>query len=384
MKKILFVVDEKKMGGVSVLLSDILNNINLKNKEIDIMVLHNSGDYLDDLPKGVNLIYGTSFFDVVDLTLKEVLKSKNIKQIYKKLKLVFLMRTGLIKNKIIKERKKCINKKYDVEIAFKDGFCAIFTAYGDSKKKYHWLHTDYSMYDCTANYKKLFIDVFSQFDNIIAISKSVAKKFNEKYEFKNMKVIYNLINTEKIIEKSKEFEIKNDSKKINFISVGRFHNMKGYDRLIDVFARLKNEIGLDNVTLRLIGNGPDFDLVETKIKENNLEDTIILEGLKKNPFPYVKSSDVFLMCSRYEPFGLVILEAMVLNVPVLSTEVASIKEIMDEKYGMIIENTEDGLYNGIKSIIQDKNILKEYKKELNNYKYPVEKIIKQIEKLMEE
>lgn len=384
MKKILFVVDEKKMGGVSVLLSDILNNINLKNKEIDIMVLHNSGDYLDDLPNGVNLIYGTSFFDVVDLTLKEVLKSKNIKQIYKKLKLVFLMRTGLIKNKIIKERKKCINKKYDVEIAFKDGFCAIFTAYGDSKKKYHWLHTDYSMYDCTANYKKLFIDVFSQFDNIIAISKSVAKKFNEKYEFKNMKVIYNLINTEKIIEKSKEFEIKNDGKKINFISVGRFHNMKGYDRLIDVFARLKNEIGLDNVTLRLIGNGPDFDLVQTKIKENNLEDTIILEGLKKNPFPYVKSSDVFFMCSRYEPFGLVILEAMVLNVPVLSTEVASIKEIMDEKYGMIIENTEDGLYNGIKSIIQDKNILKKYKKELNNYKYPVEKIIKQIEKLMEE
>ena len=80
MKKILFVVDEKKMGGVSVLLSDILNNINLKNKEIDIMVLHNSGDYLDDLPKCVNLIYGTSFFDIIDLTLKEVLKSKNIKE----------------------------------------------------------------------------------------------------------------------------------------------------------------------------------------------------------------------------------------------------------------------------------------------------------------
>ena len=384
MKKILFVVDEKKMGGVSVLLSDILNNINLKNKEIDIMVLHNSGDYLDDLPKCVNLIYGTSFFDIIDLTLKEVLKSKSIKQIYKKMKLIFLMRTGLIKNKIIKERKKCIHKKYDVEIAFKDGFCAIFTAYGDSKKKYHWLHTDYSMYDCTANYKKLFIDVFSKFNNIIAISKSVSKKFTEKYEFKNMKVIYNLINTEKIIEKSKEFEIKNDSKKINFISVGRFHNMKGYDRLIDVFAKLKSDIGLDNVTLRLIGNGPDFDLVETKVKENNLEDNVILEGLKKNPFPYVKSSDVFLMCSRYEPFGLVILEAMVLNVPVLSTEVASIKEIMDKKYGMIVENTEEGLYEGIKKIIQDKNILNKYKKELNKYEYPIEKIIKQIEKLMEE
>ena len=384
MKKILFVVDEKKMGGVSVLLSDILNNINLKDKEIDIMVLHNSGDYLDDLPKGINLIYGTSFFDVIDLTFKEILKSRNIKKIYKKIKLVFLMKTGLIKNKIVKERKKCINKKYDVEIAFKDGFCAIFTAYGDSKKKYHWLHTDYSMYDCTANYKKLFIDVFSKFDNIIGISKSVVKKFNEKYDFKNMKVIYNLINTDKIINKSKEFKVDIDKKNINFISVGRFHNMKGYDRLIDVFARLKDENKLDNVTLRLVGNGPDFDLVKNKIKENDLKDVIILEGLKKNPFPYLKASDVFLMCSRYEPFGLVILEAMVLNIPVISTEVASIKEIMDEKYGMIVENSEEGLYNGIKSIIDNKDILKDYKKELKEYKYPIDKIIKQIEKLIEE
>ena len=381
MKKILFVVDEKKMGGVSVLLSDILNNIILKNKEIDIMVLHNSGNYLDDLPKGINLIYGTSFFDIIDLSFKEVLKSKNIIKIYKKLRLVFLMKTGLIKNKIIKERKKCINKRYDVEIAFKDGFCAIFTAYGDSKKKYHWLHTDYSMYDCTANYKKLFVDVFSKFDNIIAISKSVAKKFNEKYEFKKMKVIYNLINTEKIIEKSKEFNIENENDKINFISVGRFHNMKGYDRLIDVFGKLNKESMLDNVTLRLIGDGPDFDLIKTKIKENDLNGKVILEGLKKNPFPYVKSSDVFLMCSRYEPFGLVILEAMVLNVPVLSTEVASINEIMDKKYGMIVENSEEGLYNGIKRIIEDKNILAKYKKELNKYKYPIDDIILMIEKL---
>ena len=142
MKNILFVVDEKKMGGVSVLLSDILNKISLKNKQIDIMVLHNSGNYLDDLPKNINIIYGTKFFEVVDLSFKEVIKSKKISLIYKKIKLILMMKTGIIKSKIIKERKKCIQKRYDVEVAFKDGFCAIFTAYGDSKKKYHWLHTD--------------------------------------------------------------------------------------------------------------------------------------------------------------------------------------------------------------------------------------------------
>ena len=102
MKNILFVVDEKKMGGVSVLLSDILNKISLKNKQIDIMVLHNSGNYLDDLPKNINIIYGTKFFEVVDLSFKEVIKSKKISLIYKKIKLILMMKTGIIKSKIIK------------------------------------------------------------------------------------------------------------------------------------------------------------------------------------------------------------------------------------------------------------------------------------------
>lgn len=384
MKNILFVVDEKKMGGVSVLLSDILNQINIKQNKIDVMVLHNSGNYLDNLPKNVNIIYGTSFFDTVDLTLKEVITSKNIKLIYKKIRLILLMKTGLIKRRIIKERKKCIYKKYDVEIAFKDGFCAIFTAYGDSTKKYHWLHTDYSMYDCTQNYNKLFKDVFSKFDKIIGISKSVIKKFKEKHDCKKTEVIYNIIDNKKIIEKSKEFKIEKDESKINFISIGRFHNMKGYDRLIDVFARLNKENLLSNVSLRLVGDGPDFNLVKDKIKENNLESKIILEGLKKNPFPYVKSSDVFLMCSRYEPFGLVILEAMILGIPVISTEVASIKEIMDDKYGIIVDNSEEGLYKIIKKIIKNQELLEKYKNNLRDYSYPVKEIINKIEKLIEE
>ena len=109
-----------------------------------------------------------------------------------------------------------------------------------------------------------------------------------------------------------------------------------------------------------------------------------MEGLKKNPFPYVKNSDAFLMCSRYEPFGLVILEAMILKVPVISCEVASINEIMDEKYGVIVKNNEDGLYKGIKDVILNKKILNKYKKNLQEYKYPVDKIIEEIEKLMED
>ena len=383
-KNILFVVDEKQMGGVSVLLEDILNNINIKKYNIDIAILHNVGDYLNNLPKNINIIYGTPFFDTVDLTLKETIKTKNIKKIYNKLRLIFLMKTKLIGKRIIKERKKMFAKKYDVEVAFKDGFCAIFTAYGNSSKKYHWLHTDYSMYDCTGNYHGLFEIVFNKFDKIIAISNSVLARFLEKYSVNKTDVIFNIIDTKKIIDKSKEEKIIYDKNKINLISVGRIHHMKGYDRLVDVLHELDKDHKIDNVVTRIIGDGPDFEIVKNKVSEYHLEDKVILMGRKKNPFPYVLSSDCFLMCSRYEPFGLVILEALILGIPVLSCDVASIREIMNDKYGLITDNSNEGLYNGILKIINDKQKLKEYKHNLKDYNYDINKILKQIEGLLDE
>ena len=383
-KNILFVVDEKRMGGVSVLLEDILNNINIKKYNIDIAILHNAGDYLNNLPKSINIIYGTSFFNTVDLTLKQAINSKSIKIIYSKLRLILLMKTKLIKNRIIKERKKMFKKTYDIEIAFKDGFCAIFTAYGDSIKKYHWLHSDYAMYDCTARYKCLFKDVFPRFNKIIAISNSVLERFNEKYHTENNEVIFNIIDSEKIINKSKEENIKYDNKKINLVSVGRIHEMKGYDRLIDVLHELDQDNKLNNVITRIVGDGPNIEVVKEKIRKYHLEEKVILMGKKKNPFPYVKASDVFIMCSRYEPFGLVILEALILKVPVLSVNVASIKEIMNNKQGIIVENSNKGLYEGLEKIIKDKTLIDKYKKELSNYKYDIQRILKQIEGLLDE
>ena len=90
-KNVLFVVDEKQMGGVSVLLQDILYNINIDKYNIDILVLHDAGDYLDKLPKKVNVIYGTKFFRTVDLSIKDAIRTKNIGTIFNKLRLIFLM-----------------------------------------------------------------------------------------------------------------------------------------------------------------------------------------------------------------------------------------------------------------------------------------------------
>lgn len=382
-KNVLFVVDERKMGGVSILLTDILKSINISKYNIDVLVLHNNGNELEDLPKEVNIIYGTKFFNGVDYTLKGALKSFNPMIIFSKVRLLYLMKTKKIGKRIVKERKKMLNKKYDVEIAFKDGFCALVTIYGDSTLKYHWLHTDYSMYDCTSHYHDLFMDILPRFNKIIAISNSVKVKFNEVYPTDNVEVIYNIIDKDKIITKANLEDVSFDDNKINFISVGRFHEMKGYDRLVDVLNNLNNDGKLDNVIVRLIGDGDDFDLVKEKVIKYHLEDKVLLLGRKSNPFPYVKKSDCFIMCSRYEPFGLVILEAMILKVPVLALDVLSIREIMKKDYGEIFPNNEQGLYDGILDVINKREKWKKYQSNLTDYNYDVKEIINKIERLLD-
>lgn len=382
-RNVLFVVDEKRMGGVSVLLEDILNMINIKNYSIDVLVLHNNGSMLNNLPKDVNIIYGTSYFEAIDYTLKEVLKSGDFKRVYHKIKVILDMKTGNIKNTIIRERKKILNKNYDVEIAFKDGFTALFTIFGNSKTKIHWLHYEYKKINPNAKYDKLFKRILPKFDKIIAVSEGVEQAFNKIYHLENKtSIIPNLVNTDKIIKKSKEkSDVILSKSDINFVSVGRLHIQKGYDILIEVVHDLnKSNFLPKNFKLRIYGDGPEKFTLNSLIRKYHLEDKIYLLGKVMNPYKYVKNSDLFILPSRYEPFGLVIIESMTLGVPVLATENhATSKIIQNGKNGYITENSYQGIYEGLKYLLENFQELKKYKKNLKEYKYDNSAIIKSIE-----
>ena len=378
--RVLIVNDEKMMGGVSILLEDILKNID-KNIKIDLLILHNHGTRLEKLPENVNIIYGSEFFNVIDLNIKEVLKTKSIKLIIKKIILVFMIKTGLIKYRIEYEREKTLKYIYKKEVAFKDGFCYLFTGYGDSYEKIGWLHSDYAKKDFSQRYRHQFLELYNKFDKIVAVSKQVAINFNEIYhQDKKTLVINNMVDVDKIEKKSREENIKYENK-INFISVGRLHIDKSFDRVINVLSKLNEEGLLKDVKYRIIGDGEEFDNLSNLIKANHLEDIVELLGKKENPYPYVKASDLFIMSSLHESFGLVVIESLLLNTPVLSTEIASINELLNNSYGMIVPNKEEEIYNGIKKILTNNKMLQTWKKNLKEYKYNNEKIIKEIEKL---
>lgn len=388
-KNILFVVDEQMYGGISVVLTTLLNCMNYEKYNIDLLILHNRGESLvnGNLTEKVNILYGTSFFSAIDLTISQVLKSKNLALIFHKIQIILGLKTGWIKNKIIKERKKILKKHYDIEIAFKDGFCALFTAYGNSNKKISWLHASYDVHDYTEKYRNLFKQVYEKIDKIVAITEDVSTTFNKIYNKKEKtEIIENLIDVEGIIEKSKEENVNFSKDFINLICVGRIAYQKAYPRLIFQIAKLKKEGYMDNVILHIIGDGDDLDTVNKIIEENNLKENINLIGYKQNPYPYIAKSDMLLLPSLYEGLGLVLIEANILGVPCFATKFANVdKTLSNGKYGLIVENSEDGIYSGLKNILKDNEIIRKYKENLINYKYDKnEEIITKINVLFEE
>jgi|GEM_PF-524757 len=385
-KNVLFVVDERRMGGVSVLLEDMMNMINLNKYNIDILSLHNNGEMLENLPKGVNLIFGTSYFDAVDYTYKEVIKTCNPFFILKKICIVLDMKFGTIEKKIRKQRSKILNKKYDVEIAFKDGFTALFTAFGDSKKKIHWLHYEYKKTNPNAKYDELFKKILPEFDEIISVSEGVKDAFNDLYHLENKtKVIYNLVDTNKILLKSKEeCNIKLNKNNLNIVSVGRLHTAKGYDRFFNVIEKLQQDGFTDRLNIDIYGDGPDYHYLKEIIKTKKIDNIVSLRGKVYNPYKYIKKYQLFVLPSNFESFGLVVIESMSLGVPVISTLTSATNRIIDDRNnGYITDNSEEGLYEGLKYLITHPDEIIKYKENLKKYKYENKLIVKQIEDVLD-
>ena len=83
-KKILFVVDERKLGGVSVVLENLLNNLNLDKINVSILVLHNNGNCLENTDKRINIIYGSDTFDIIDQDFRSLIKQFKLIKALKK------------------------------------------------------------------------------------------------------------------------------------------------------------------------------------------------------------------------------------------------------------------------------------------------------------
>ena len=375
-KKILFVNDEMTMGGVARILNTFLKMIDRDKYEVDLLVLHKRGELLSEIPSDINVISGSDFFSVIDRPLKEC----KGKELFYKLRLLFYMKSGLIKNKIVKERKKILNKHYDIEFSAKEGFCTIFTGYGDSDKKINWVQVDYKESNYSSHHMELVKDALKHIDMNIACSNQVMESYKELFDVSKICVIHNLVDENRIRNMSLEpCDLKlEDNGKINLITVARFHKQKAVDRLIRIQAKLK-----DYYNLIIIGDGGLKEELYSLASELDCFDDIKWLGLKSNPYTYVRECDLFVMSSLYEGYPTMTVESLLSDTPVLTTLVAGVSEQIDDSNGWIVENSEDGLYKKLDELKDKKDILTKLKKDLENYHYDNQSILNSYYKIFE-
>ena len=162
-------------------------------------------------------------------------------------------------------------------------------------------------------------------------------------------------------------------------SVGKLIEVKGYERLIKVHKKLIDNGYLNN--LIIVGEGSERGKLENLITYLKCTDTVKLYGYKKNPYVYMNSSDIYVSSSYTEGLPTVLIEAMLLKKPIIATNCTGNNEVLGYgKYGVLTENSEEGLYDAIKDILikEDCNYFSLYDEaierfDLDNFKRSIKK-----------
>ncbi len=242
-------------------------------------------------------------------------------------------------------------------------------------KKTIYVHNDMQMEIKTrGNQREDVISyAYSKYDNVALVTEDLFEPTSAFVESThNFKLAHNVIAYQEIIDRgekeisfeegvtqsNKSFEeikdILNSDKK-KFISVGRFSPEKGHKRMVDAF----NKVWQDNHdTYLIIIGGNQFDnhynILTEHIKTLPCGNNVILIMSMKNPLPIVKKCDGFMLGSYYEGFGLVLVEADILGLPVVSTDIVGPRIFMNKNNGTLVDNNDDGVEKGFRLLLEGK------------------------------
>ena len=361
---------------------------------VDLLMLKKGEEFDKYIPKEVNILDIPEYYKF--LNDSKMIKSRvsKVKYTLCRYKSSFDLRINSIKKEKINNQQifyknqknilKRLEKKYDVAIAYAQGFPTYFVADKvQASKKLAWINCDYKN---TLYNKYLDKAFYKKFNKIIAVSDACKESIiqvDSSYKDK-IEIIKDIVNPNLILNMANEKVEKLNDDCLKILTVARLviHH-KGYDVAIKA-ARLLME---NNIKFKwyVIGDGVDREIIKKLIKENNLTDNFILLGSRGNPYPYMKKCDIYVQPSRYEGFGLTVIEAKILKKLIICSNFNTVNELIEnEVSGIIAGMSEIDLYNAINRIINDKElstqILNNLKSELAyNSTEEIKKIYNEIE-----
>jgi len=329
MKKLLISAYSLDIGGIETALITLLKYLH-NDYEITLVLEKKQGVFLKDVPNNVKII-------TYEISQKKIAIIRKI-------------------DNFIRQRKfiKANGNKFDCSICYATYSkpCS-FVARKSSKSSILWVHNNYmSFFDGNVElYKRFFKELkIEEYKKIVFVSELDKNIFNAYFPEYNKKTVFcnNLIDYKTIINKSNENIT--DFKKEDvptFINIGRHdEKQKRLSRIINATKRLNKE----GYKFRVIFIGKGTDTQRYLSMSKNLKNIEFL-GAKRNPYPYLKQSDALLLSSQFEGYPVVYVESYVLNKPIITTDVSDAKKDIEGRYGLVCDNSEKGVYEGMKEFL---------------------------------
>lgn len=346
MKKITILALHLGTGGAENVIAS-LSNILCKENDVEIISTYKLQDKpAFDIDSRVKITYLMQDLKPNGMAFKKAVKSKNIIQIFRQggisCKVLYLRRKLMIQ-----AIKKCDS---DVIISTRVLHSNWLGKYG--RKDAIKIAQEHNHHNGDAKIINNTVRSLKNIDYFMPVSEELADFYKDKVNAKTL-YIPNCLD----IYPDKVSELNN----LNVISVGRLETEKCFEDLIDLF---KNIVDWNkDVKLRIAGNGSQKSFLEEKIKEASLEDNVILTGNKnkKELEELYLDSSLFVMTSRTESFGQVLVEAGSYGIPVLAYDTAQgAKEIIEnDKNGFLIKNrNKEEMIEKIKEILSNKELAK--------------------------
>ncbi|WP_426710473.1 glycosyltransferase [Cetobacterium sp. SF1] len=359
--KVAFFIKGLRIGGTERVLISYLKGL-AEDETFDIrLIIHENSSrnlLLGDVPKNIKIEYILS--EKLDNAIEESSKNRE-KNILKKLAYNILMPYGkkLRRKKIIEYVER---EKIDILVDFERSF--IKFAEKIKCKKVLWNHFTFA----GIKNKEIWVEYFNKYSKIIAISKEMEKEILEFYgEKSKVEMLYNpqyfMPIEEKARDKSnltkEELELLED-KYICYI--GRVEKVKGLEDLIEAYGKI-------NVLekLYIIGEGTEKTKLENLVKELKLEDRILFLGGKKNPFIWMRNSELFVTTTYGEGLPTTFIESMICGTPIMSYDCPTgPRDILGEgKYGKLIKmGDKENFSKELEYLLKNPEIIEKYREKI--------------------
>lgn len=379
--KILFVVTDFDMGGITSSMGNLANLLIDNGNTVDILNLPQQ-----KLPDGfngrVNLVDLADREKFWNISTTDFKKAKGLKKagifilgLFKK----FTNRSSLWHKIIFKKRK----DRYDVAVAFRQSAACYYYVLKkvNANKTIGFIHGDV---DYMNGAEKTFIKFMPKLHKIAYVSDAVKKGFIKKYSFlsANATTVYNVFDEDKIKALSSApnpFNFDKFDKAVkNIVTVARIENtMKQIDWIPKICKILKEKTDV-KFKWYIVGDGPDMEKDIQLAKELSVDDSVTFVGSTKNPFCIIKDAYFFVLPSLSESYGMVVIESLICGTPVVAASYPALCEVLEDGvYGVITSNSIKGIADAVSKLFNDENYYKRLRQNCLQYKFDAQNVYNQ-------